>query len=85
MVVLGQLHGEVVRHQLALTVEQLGLGVEFALQARGDLDGLDVALERAREDAVDGALQFFLDAIEDSHAPQSSGTPLRQAFGGRWC
>src|SRR5829696_8094572 len=52
-------------------LQRVGLRIEFALQTRCDLDRLHIALERAREDAVDSALHFFLKARENAHVPPS--------------
>src|SRR5512132_1685442 len=69
MVVLGKMNAELVGDQALVAGHQLGLGVELPLQARCDLDGLHVAFERAREDAVDSALHFLLKARENAHVP----------------
>ena len=69
VVVLGEADDELVGHQPLVAGHELGLGVELALQPRGDLDRLYVALERAREDAADGALHLLLEARENAHVP----------------
>ena len=50
------------------------LVVEFALQACGELDGLHVALEGAREGSANCVLEFLLDAIEYPHESPPSRT-----------
>ena len=69
MVVLGQADYELVGHQPLVAGQELGLGIEFTLQPRGDLHRLYVALERAREGAADGSLHFLLKARENAHVP----------------
>ncbi len=68
---LAEQDGELVGHQALVAAEELGLGVELPLEALGDLDGLHVALERAREDAADGTLDAVLELVEQSHGPSS--------------
>ena len=48
-------------------VDDRGPVVALALQRRGDLDGLDLGLERPRERAADDAVEAPLEAVHDAH------------------
>ena len=64
-----------VGHQPLVPGHQLGLGVQLALQARGDLDRLHVAFERSCEDGADRSLDLLLEPLEYAHVPPPSIEP----------
>ena len=65
LVVFGRhAHGEVVRHEHAVARDDRRLGVDLALERRGDLDRLQPRTEGLRERAVDGALETFLEVVQ---------------------
>src|SRR5262249_12573408 len=71
-----ELDGEVVRHQPAVPGQDPRGVVDLTLERRRQLDRLDVALERAREDTAHNAFQTSLEALQRSHASSSTvGTP----------
>ena len=66
---VGELDGVEVGHDRAALAEHGGAVVHGAADGGGDLDRLDLGLERAREGTVDGTLEALLDAVEQSHCP----------------
>ena len=64
---------ELVRHQDAVARDDGGLGVELAAEGRGDLEGLQTALEGLGEGAVDDALQALLEVVQDPQQDSLSG------------
>jgi hypothetical protein len=71
-VLRAELDGEVVRHQPAVPGQDPGGVVDLAFERGGELDRLDVALERAREDPAHDALQAPFEALQRSHASSST-------------
>ena len=73
LVVAGrEAHRELVGHQDAVARDDGRLRVELAAEGRGDLEGLQTALEGLGEGAVDDALQALLEVVEN---PQEVSSP----------
>jgi hypothetical protein len=60
-----------VGHHRAPVTDDRGAVVHGAPDGRGDLDGLDLRLERLREGTVDSLGQTVLDTVDESHAVSS--------------
>ena len=76
VVVRGELDGEDVGYDGAPATHHGSAIVHLALHGGCDLDGLHLGLERARERAVDHAVEPLLEAVEQSHrASQNLALP----------
>src|SRR3954447_2173277 len=82
MVLWGQLHVEVVRHQPAVAREDLGRVVDLTLESGRDLDGLHGAAEGACERPRDELLEPVLESLQDSHVASSPSAVPTLAT---WC
>ncbi len=75
VVVLREADFELIGHEPLVARHEFRLAVQLALEPCGDLDRLDVALERACERAIDRALDLLLEPLENAHVPPPSGHP----------
>ena len=67
MVVRAEVDDEDVGHDGAAAAHDGGAVVHLALERGGDLDGLHLGLEGAREGTVDHAVEPLLEAVEQTH------------------